>query len=783
MDRLSQHPAAASGGATPLAGPARRKGSARRVTMTGLALIFASACSDGGSPTGSEAVDRVIVDPVSVEMQLGADTSLVATVLSVAGTPLTGQTVSWSSTDEAVVQVTQAGQVTGMAPGSARVRAEAGGRSAETTVEVLPWNLEATAVLVDSTVLRLVSDETERQAGIYRFQILGQDVPAIAPGNVIVGAQGDGFLRRVTTAQSAGGILTVQSTEASLTDVVRHGSFQAQVDMTSALTTWIPGRIPAEGEVLWGPVELVDAPAGVALSAAGISLSGLDFCGMVNCPGSVKNFKLVSGVVGFDPRIDLGAKIEEFELTEFHTIATGELALDFAVLLEAEQSTSFEAKSTLALVRRYFYAQIGWLPVVGYVQFEVEAAFKAGATIKGRIQGGFENKHTMSIGARYEAASGWEGVFESERSFNAHQPSLSDSTLLGQIELEARVSVTPELRLIFYGAAGPFINVEPYGKANLSFGTHACALKSVAGIDSKVGFTITVLDPKVGTFSQTFSPFTWPGLEWDCPLGNLDISTITNGEDPDEDGYTVLVDGQQKGALDPTGNRLVQWIRVGNRSVELAGVAENCIVRGDNPREVEVQIGITTPMDFVVECEEAGERVVYENDFNQGPAGSVWSTGSTTVSPSGERFLGTFSNEQVSLTLPNLPSHKEVTIEFDLYIIESWDGNEIGGAQADIFIFAVEGSTLKRTTFANDTKNPQAFPGDYPGAENPPGTGATGINTLGYPTSRSEDFGDSVYRLSFTVPHTSETVVFQLSSSVSKADEVFGIDNVRVKVK
>ncbi len=194
-------------------------------------------------------------------------------------------------------------------------------------------------------------------------------------------------------------------------------------------------------------------------------------------------------------------------------------------------------------------------------------------------------------------------MLEGSQQFDAYEPSLGDSTLVGQIELEAKISVTPELRILLYGVAGPFINVEPYGKVTLSFGTQSCKIESVAGIESSIGFTIPMLDPDVGTFEETFSPFTWPGLDWDCPLGHVDVAAITNGQDPDTDGYTILVDGKEKGAITSNGNTLVQWLQVGSRSVELQGINPNCTVQGANPRDVNVQIGLVTPVNFDVDCD------------------------------------------------------------------------------------------------------------------------------------------------------------------------------------
>jgi hypothetical protein len=182
-------------------------------------------------------------------------------------------------------------------------------------------------------------------------------------------------------------------------------------------------------------------------------------------------------------------------------------------------------------------------------------------------------------------------------------------------------------------------------------------------------------------------------------------------------------------------------------------------------------------------------RVFYANNFSNA-AGSEWSSSTVTTSPSGERYLGDFKaptnfrdTAEVQLTLAGLPStHNEVTIEFDLYVIDHWDGSAPTPGGPDIFTFSAAGTLLKKTTFANDQDDPQAYPGDWPGGSNPAGTGALATNTLGYTDPLMDNYADAIYRLKFTVPHNGSTVTFKWTGSVQSMER-FGIDNVRVTVR
>jgi len=158
-----------------------------------------------------------------------------------------------------------------------------------------------------------------------------------------------------------------------------------------------------------------------------------------------------------------------------------------------------------------------------------------------------------------------------------------------------------------------------------------------------------------------------------------------------------------------------------------------------------------------------GQWVVYRNDFEIG-AGDEWTISTTNRTPTGRGFLGEFGNTPTCLNLQNLPSHSRATVVFDLYIIRSWDGNQITrlaswlpSLQApshligpDEWWIKVDGLTLLNTSFTNwDALGfHQAYPDAYPGGDHPARTEAVENNTLGYYYGTFKM--DSVYRLDFS---------------------------------
>ena len=205
----------------------------------------------------------------------------------------------------------------------------------------------------------------------------------------------------------------------------------------------------------------------------------------------------------------------------------------------------------------------------------------------------------------------------------------------------------------------------------------------------------------------------------------------------------------------------------------------------------------------------AHASVVYGLDiFSAATIDSRWSASSggpvRTRAPLDpyQLFLGTdilngISRNTMTLALTGLPSHTGLKVEFDLYIIRSWDGNNTSPDNGtprgpDGWQFAVVGQIpLVDTTFSNipyvdpykpdynqsySPTNPVGF-GDFL-----PQTGADTTVTLQYDDYLGQFGTNAVYHFVFAIPHTSGTVSLAFTGSPTQliADESWGLDNVKV---
>ena len=152
----------------------------------------------------------------------------------------------------------------------------------------------------------------------------------------------------------------------------------------------------------------------------------------------------------------------------------------------------------------------------------------------------------------------------------------------------------------------------------------------------------------------------------------------------------------------------------------------------------------------------------YQSDFSQNDFDG-WST-TQTIEYDNRILLGNFSNETCSLTLSCLPAHTSLQLTFDVYALDTWDGNGSTGGpnDPDLWFASIDGNTLIETTFGHAFGVPQSYPANYP-AHNDPFSGATQqcLETFCY----GQICASAQYSMSFTLEH-----------SLSNAEIIFGAD-------
>lgn len=133
--------------------------------------------------------------------------------------------------------------------------------------------------------------------------------------------------------------------------------------------------------------------------------------------------------------------------------------------------------------------------------------------------------------------------------------------------------------------------------ASQTAGSHTVELSGIAANCTVAGENPRSVSVTAGaTASTTFS------VTCASTSGDLEVTTVSTGDDIDADGYTVAVDGGTAQAIAASGTLTVAGLAVGEHEVQLGGVAANCTVAGDNPRTVTVSAGNPATTQFDVTC-------------------------------------------------------------------------------------------------------------------------------------------------------------------------------------
>ena len=592
--------------------------------MTGTRLITAllltcavtlTGCfdRDTAGPTPA-AVAEVELSPVSGTLQLGDSIQLTARALSSAGQALAGRTITWSTNSPSILRVSSTGVVVGLSAGQATVTASTGGKSATAAVDVHPWNIAAGTVVIDSTMLRLSGDATERSAGRYRFEVLSAAAPQLGPGQIIVGAEQGGFLRRVVAVANEGGHVIVDTEPASLAGIVRTGGFSASTSLLSgtglspaqlsmAATAHVPGR------VLWGEGRFESLAQGMTAQAGGFDLADIDVCALLAasgsgaaCPSGLDELRFTHGTLAFEPEFQVEAQFAESRLTRFRGVLSGPLGLDVGLRAGASAPVgAFVAQSNLFTFTRPFLSAIGPVPVVGHVQLVVDVRLEVAQSASGAMETALASQSVIQLGAEW--AGSWSLIEGNSGSFTAREPALAQGTLAGATQLFARVALVPRAQVIIYGAPGPFAEVQPFSAVTVSRGSATCTMNGTSGLSAAVGFAVPFLDARVHALSHVWGPvLEGPPADWPCPVGGIRVNVSTTGEDIDPDGFTAVLDEAPAGSVGPNDQMTLELVEAGARMLRLDDVAPNCSVQGESERAITVAVGAVSEVAFEVSC-------------------------------------------------------------------------------------------------------------------------------------------------------------------------------------
>jgi len=338
-----------------------------------------------------------------------------------------------------------------------------------------------------------------------------------------------------------------------------------------------------------------------------ITLAGIEICAELkavdlSCPEGV-TIQINDGRIHLSPKVEFDADISFFTLEEVEATVQGDLTLDIGARVSAKRA--FESKAEFELLRRSkkFIGAIGPVPVAGEVRVSFFMGYEAKAEVSASADAGFTSKTTVKSGVKYDEDDGWSQIHTTSATRTATPASWG-----GEGKASVKVYVKPEVELLLYLVAGPSISMTPYlqaeGEVKIDGNRpeeSTCSFSFNAGLDAELKARVTFLDPKKGEWTKEMLGEKKTLESGNCAFGQVVVKTQTLGDSPDTDGYTAFAD-VASAELGSNDEHTFPFVPAGEHTVLLTGIADNCVISGDNPQTINVQAATETQVFFPVVC-------------------------------------------------------------------------------------------------------------------------------------------------------------------------------------
>ncbi len=391
--------------------------------------------------------------------------------------------------------------------------------------------------------------------------------PDLEVGDILIGSENGGYLRKVHSLSDNGSALSIQTSRATLEDVILQGTLEFQ----ETLDPW--SLLKRSGKLEDFRASM---PEGVTLTSSGWEFDDVD---IVNeeIGGVDVRITIDEGVLLFTPDFELYCRFGWNGLKEFSTIATGQV--DMVLEASASVSGGFSHSDDVELVPPmivgvYWIPNPAALPIYMDVAMGVEAGYviSAGAALTGTA--GAEGEAELRVGAQWQRDSGWDTVWDPDLDFGM---TVAQWDLGGGATL--RVFVRPYVATRLLGAAGPYVAADGYVDAILELNPSELCWYLHAGVGAGLGFEVSIFGWEIVDYYTTLADASVL-IGWDCEQWHPHGTIYVNAE-PDAlnapwhmDGpndYSHYGYGDEELSERPPGEYTITWLDVSGYSTPAPG--------------------------------------------------------------------------------------------------------------------------------------------------------------------------------------------------------------------
>ncbi|OUR97712.1 hypothetical protein A9Q86_15990 [Flavobacteriales bacterium 33_180_T64] len=337
---------------------------------------------------------------------------------------------------------------------------------------------------------QLISNDNQILNGIYILQFSGA-IPEVAIGDVIVGEQEGGFLRRVAGISVDGNIMTLETIQATMEDVFDSAEFSFTSNISPESRT---------NNVVSETVHYNYIADGVNVSDFGLVF---DFSNTTIYQDGPLIFKITDGTATFNPNFTFDFDFEDGNLDYFQFRAeNANLTINCGIQLATTETVNlFDGVTTLVDYDRYVTFFAGIVPVVVVINTKLEAKLTVDATAEITFTSGFINESIVDIGATYSDGN-WEGIYQAT---NLFEPKPLDAT--NTISLNQELVITPKVSAQIYSVLGPYVSPEMTENFTIAKNPNDdwdAELK--AGVHPKIGVEVDIFGNSLLDFYLDISP-------------------------------------------------------------------------------------------------------------------------------------------------------------------------------------------------------------------------------------------------------------------------------------
>ncbi len=300
-------------------------------------------------------------------------------------------------------------------------------------------------------------------------------------GDIIVGSEGGGFLRRVLAINQDRNEVMTETEFVSLAEAVEDGSLDGQV-------TFMPEDF---------------AKAGAPMAKAGditIDLSGMT---IYNKDGVTVT--LTTGTITYAPTVTLKAVFADHELQSFLASTEGDLTLDVDVRVTAAAGANLNWETDIIPpITKPFVFYIGPVPVAGTASLRLPFGVTGSVSGAASAESGFDSTTHVKVGMQMSG-----GKWTSITGFGPFAPTAHPLVVSFSSGAGVDVYVKPTVGLNLYGVSDLSGFVQPYLAADAQFVPSPFIFDLYAGLNGGIGYELAIFD-----FKLIDKDWFFPGPQW-----------------------------------------------------------------------------------------------------------------------------------------------------------------------------------------------------------------------------------------------------------------------------